>query len=110
MNMAISKPFRFEIGQQVMVCPDFTRDDARGAGYVDDMENYRGKIVTIKSRFNYDYEGYNIREDSGKWSWSAKQFQPIHINEDELIAQLITGIITPDTYNTLLKYKEGGHS
>lgn len=98
--------YKFKIGQQVMIRKNFTIEDCRGAGYVEEMEELRGKIVTITGRdrnnsaeINY----YKLKEETHNIVYAEKQLTLIIMDENEAIKKLIEGHITPKIYEQIVK-------
>lgn len=66
----------FEVGEKVRVRPNLEIDkDYGGYTYVEGMDRFRNKIVTIKDK-TYG-SGYHIEEDDGHYVWTQKMFYKI---------------------------------
>lgn len=66
---------KFKVGDKVRVREDLEVDKKYGnKDFIDLMEQYKGKIVTIASiESNY----YVIEEDNGTWAWTDEMLEPI---------------------------------
>lgn len=98
--------FKFNVGDRVLVRPDFTKDDANGAGYISQMEAFRGKIVTIQdrtTRLNGAFNAYrfNKEEDEMQWLWGEAQLAYPYQTEQELFEALVHGYISDKEYEAL---------
>jgi hypothetical protein len=71
---------KYKVGDKVRVREDLIDGEEYGAiRYFDDMDEWKGKIVTISS-VGHDY--YKIAEDeeSDKWYWSDEMFEDVPEN------------------------------
>lgn len=63
---------KFKVGDRVKIREDLMTGKTYGKeSFVDFMEKYRGKMVTIKAVFAHYYE---IEEDIENWSWTDEMF------------------------------------
>lgn len=70
---------KYKVGDKVRVRSDLKNNKMYGTQmFVKDMEQYKGKGVTIK----YDNNYYEIEEDEGYWHWTDEMFEGLA--EDEL--------------------------
>lgn len=64
---------KFKIGDKVKVKNNLiTYELYGGQSFVDDMEKYKSKIVTIRNVYTHFYE---IEEDRGAWYWTDEMFE-----------------------------------
>lgn len=98
--------YKFKVGQRVMIRPDFTKDDANQiGGYTKDMEEWRGKIVTIYKEVKYfDTYGYKIEEDrmDNAYTWAGAMLQLPFQSKEEVLEALIKGQITNQEYKEMI--------
>jgi len=84
--MAKIQAVKYKIGQKVLVSPhDYNV-------FVEDMGEFLGKVVTIKSIERYsagDY--YKIVEDKGKWWWCDNCFESVEIDISDKIYEVLRG-------------------
>ena len=75
----------FKTGDKVKIREDLLLHADYGRKYVtQDMLNYKGKIVTIKSEAFREGE-YFIEEDNAHWSWSEEMFADLVATEENTI-------------------------
>ena len=73
---------KYKDGDKVRVRSDLYDDRVYGGyDFSEEMESYKGKIVTIISN-GRDY--YEIEEDDTKYAWTDEMFEPV---EEELTAE-----------------------
>ena len=76
---------KFKTGDKVKIREDLLLHADYGRKYVtQDMLNYKGKIVTIKSEAFREGE-YFIEEDNARWSWSKEMFADLVAIEENTI-------------------------
>lgn len=64
---------KFKVGDRVKVRKDLVNGKVYGKYiFINKMEKYKGKIVTIKAIFTNFYE---IEEDRGAWYWTDEMFE-----------------------------------
>ncbi len=64
---------KFKVGDRVKVRKDLVNGKVYGKDiFINKMEKYKGKIVTIKAIFTNFYE---IEEDRGAWYWTDEMFE-----------------------------------
>lgn len=70
---------KLKIGDKAVVRNDLYSGMNIRCGFNRDMETLRGKVVTIKSSYDYgdgtDKKVYHIKEDKGNWNWSDEMFE-----------------------------------
>ena len=72
-------PLKYKIGDKVRVGDhwfDGDESDGTGVSFVHEMENYRGKIVTIKDIYSENRKIYDIEEDDQQFIWAEEFFEP----------------------------------
>lgn len=70
-------PLRYKVGDKVRVGSEWCDGDesSQGCAFIDDMEIYSNRIVTIdKIRDGF----YRIVEDDGMWCWDEEFFEPVN--------------------------------
>ena len=68
-------PLRYKEGDKVIVRRECRNgDNVNGVHFVYEMENYRGKVVTISSVCGDNR--YRIKEDSYNFTWVGEFFEP----------------------------------
>lgn len=70
---------KVKIREDLLLHADYGRQDV-----TQDMLNYKGKIVTIKSETSREGE-YSIEEDNARWSWSEEMFADLVAIEENTI-------------------------
>ena len=71
---------KYKVGDKVRVRTDLV--DCKNYGeinYVSDMDEWKGKVVTISFVGNDNY--YEIEEDTEKWAWSDEMFENVDKNK-----------------------------
>lgn len=64
---------KYKVGDKVRIREDLSEDMLHGELYaIDQMLDYRGKVVTIKDVCKYCYL---IKEDHGEWAWTDEMFE-----------------------------------
>jgi hypothetical protein len=93
--------YNYQIGDKVLVRPDFTKEDCSPGGYVREFENFRGKTMTIKHIKCEN--GYALAEDRMCWTFSGNMFMPPYQSEEEAFEALINEQITSREYTNILE-------
>lgn len=100
------KKMKFKVGDKVKVRADLKVDEKyEGIYFVEDMEEFKGKIVTIRSANSEDEKTiYKIEEDIG-YEWVESMFELIKFTKKELLEMPIgTKVITDrEEYNIFVK-------
>lgn len=73
----------FNIGDKVIVKKNLRNITDFYGGYMSEMREFEGNIVTIKS-FSPDEKGVRLEEDSDHFTWDIRAFERINIKRDEL--------------------------
>lgn len=67
---------RYKIGDKVRVREDLVVNKSYGIDtFVDNMEKFKGKVVTISEITSRTKEEYHIKEDREKYFWTAEMFE-----------------------------------
>lgn len=102
---------KYKDGDKVRVRSDLYDDEIYGGyDFSEEMESYKGKIVTIISSgrdCGRDY--YEIEEDDTKYAWTDEMFEPVEeeLTVEEAIkiqAEMCSGIICKDCAIEKLRY------
>lgn len=67
---------RHKVGDKVRV-----REDYYGKAFVEDMEKFKGKVVTISDITSVSGEEYHIEEDGERYFWTDGMFEPVAEND-----------------------------
>lgn len=71
-------PLRYKVGDKVLVRSDISAEDIyENCHFVDDMEQYRGQIMTI-GRISESKRRYFLVEDEGVWCWVDEFFEDVN--------------------------------
>lgn len=70
----------FQVGQRVLILPIYNgRMDGSNASSSTMFKRYAGNIMTIKNiRANGKNKRYNMKEDSGRWTWYPAMIEPVN--------------------------------
>lgn len=72
----------YKVGDKVRVRKDLVVDrDYGGVDFIDDMVQFKGKIVTIKRA---DIKFYCIEGDKGEFAWTDEMLEPVVTNWDKV--------------------------
>lgn len=74
---------QFKVGDKVRVKDKLKDIPHFEAGYMEDMDELIGQIVTIKY-VNIDGKGVKIEEDTHNYTWDVRAFEPYMMSKDEL--------------------------
>jgi hypothetical protein len=98
----------FKVGDKVRVKKNLKDIAGFSHGYMPDMESFEGKIVTIRSV--YAEEWVTIEEDTHRYSWDFRAFEPINNKptKEELLQMPIGTRITTnrDADNIFVKISD----
>ena len=90
---------KYKVGDKVKVRKDLEVDKRYGTEeFIEEMEEYKGKIVTIDT---VNEDDYYIEEDKQSWSWTEEMLEDIEeentISEEMTIGQVIDNLMNnPD--------------
>lgn len=90
---------KYKVGDKVKVREDLEVDKRYGTEeFIEEMEEYKGKIVTIDT---VNEDDYYIEEDKQSWSWTEEMLEDIEeentISEEMTIGQVIDNLMNnPD--------------
>lgn len=77
----------YHVGDKVKIREDLEIDECyEECCFVDDMEEFKGEIVTISEAYVGKYDGkdkYHIKEDDGEFCWTNDMFEVV--NDDDYI-------------------------
>lgn len=77
---------KYKVGNKVKVRENLEVDKKYGTEeFVEEMEEYRGKIVTIDT---VNKDDYYIEEDKQTWSWTEEMLEDVK-NDNKSIGQII---------------------
>ena len=77
---------KYKVGDKVKVREDLEVDKKYGTEeFVEEMEEYRGKIVTIDT---VNKDDYYIEEDKQTWAWTEEMLEDVK-NDNKSIGQII---------------------
>ena len=82
---------KYKVGDKVKVREDLEVDKRYGTEeFIEEMEEYKGKIVTIDT---VNEDDYYIEEDKQSWSWTEEMLE----DEEMIIGQVIDNLMNnPD--------------
>lgn len=81
---------KYKVGDKVKVREDLEVDKRYGTEeFIEEMEEYKGKIVTIDT---VNEDDYYIEEDKQSWSWTEEMLEDIE--EEKSIGQIIDDILS----------------
>lgn len=93
----MTKDMKYKVGNRVMVRSDLKNNKMYGVqAFVKDMEQYKGKEITI---LKHDNGYYKIKEDEGYWNWTDEMFEGLA--EDKLTAEEAIQLKSKMCENTL---------
>ena len=86
---------KYKVGDKVKVREDLEVDKRYGTEeFIEEMEEYKGKIVTIDT---VNEDDYYIEEDKQSWSWTEEMLEDVEeentISEEMTIGQVIDNLI-----------------
>ena len=82
---------KYKVGDKVKVREDLEVDKKYGTEeFVEEMEEYRGKIVTIDT---VNKDDYYIEEDKQTWAWTEEMLEDVK-NDNKSIGQIIDDILS----------------
>lgn len=100
------------VGDKVKIREDLEIDECyEGCDFVDDMEEFKGKIVTISKAYVDEYDGednYHIKEDDGKFYWTNDMFEVVN-DDDYYIEDDKEEEETTDILDKTLNFIEDNH-
>lgn len=73
---------KFKIGDKVRIAMNAM--DTYGLGFLQSMDSYRGKIVTLDGKFS-DKPYFKIKEDNGRYSWDESWFEPVCYSDSKML-------------------------
>lgn len=78
-KMNKEKNMKYKVGDKVRVRTDLVDGEVYGGvDYIDYMDKWKGKVVTISFA---DNDCYGIAEDTELWTWSAEMFEDVSDEE-----------------------------
>ena len=96
----------FEVGEKVRVRPNLEIGKIYdGNAYVEEMNKFRNKIVTIKEVMpNGGYNGsYRIEEDGGDFTWTQKMLYKIKSESPSVVEEKVRGEINMNEVVSAIK-------
>ena len=96
----------FEVGEKVRVRPNLEIGKIYdGNAYVEEMNKFRNKIVTIKEVMpNGGYNGsYRIEEDGGDFTWTQKMLYKIKSESPSVVEEKVGGEINMNEVVSAIK-------
>lgn len=91
-----------KVGMKLRVRPDFKRGDCDPGGWVRQFEDYRGKVVTVRTLV-MGGRACRVEEDIDRFTWGAKMFTLAYTSKYEVIQAFINEEIDTSTYQEAMK-------
>lgn len=99
---------KFKIGDKVRIRKDLKEGDNFKLSVTDDMEELKGKIVTITEAWENDGGRYSINKDLHNYTWTEDMFEGLAIiTKEELFKMPIGTKITTDLEENNIFVKVG---
>jgi hypothetical protein len=76
----------YKVGEKVRITKDLVKLKTISTGYVDSMNRFLGKVVTIFTATNEIFTDkmtfrYTLVEDTSRWNWSSDVFEKLEETE-----------------------------